>query len=297
MGFGPQLVDFDGDGRDDLLSGTWDHRIILFRRLDDGSFAAGQALTYPDDSDIEIDYGTAVFACDWDDDGDLDVVVGTMPGHIYLVRNEGTRDKWAYAKPEKLLADGSEIHVLSDAGPAVADWDGDGKLDLLSGRDDGSVVWFRNVGTRKEPVLAAAQTLIPAVERGGDRGIRSKICITDWNEDGKLDILVGDRGASFKKEFTPEELEWLAESRQLQEVLLDEWSRCFAEYRGLLKTAPDEPAAAQARDDRLAELRTELQRLDQLRQKEHGEETDLDRSTRQCHGRVWIFLRKEFPPE
>jgi hypothetical protein len=292
MGFGPQLVDFDGDGRDDLLSGTWNHRIILFRRLNDGSFAAGEALRFPDGSDIQIDYGTVVFASDWDDDGDLDVVVGTTLSHIYLVRNEGTREKWSFAKPEKLTADGEEISLLGgDAAPAVVDWDGDGDLDLLSGRDDGAVVWFRNVGTRGEPVLAAAETLIPASERGGGRSSRSKICVVDWNEDGKLDIALGDHGDPFDKEFSADELEWLDESRESQRELLDQWSRCFAEYRALLKAKPDEPAAEQARDDRLAELRTEMQRLDQLRQKQHRDEMGLE-APKQHHGRVWVYLRK-----
>ena len=48
--------------------------------------------------------------------------------------------------------------------------------------------------------MSSAVQLIPPVERtSGQRapndvrhGSRSKICVTDWNEDGLLDLLVGD---------------------------------------------------------------------------------------------------------
>jgi hypothetical protein len=77
----------------------------------------------------------------------------------------------------------------------------------------------------------------------------------------------------------------------LQQELLDQWSQRFAEYRALLKTKLDESAAVQVRDDRLAELRTEMQQLDQLRQKQHRDETGLE-APKQHHARVWVFLRK-----
>src|SRR5688500_8720843 len=106
MGFGPQLVDLDGDSRTDLLSGTWVYRIIFFQRQEDGAFAAGRPLTHPDGKEIHVDYGTAVYAADWDSDEDLDIVVGTAAGHIYLVPNDGSRTEPVWGMPLKLLADG-----------------------------------------------------------------------------------------------------------------------------------------------------------------------------------------------
>jgi VCBS repeat protein len=294
MGFGPQLVDLDGDGREDLLSGTWVHRIIFFQRQEDGSFAAGRPLTHPDGKDIQIDYGTVVFAADWDADQDLDLIVGTSPGHIYLVPNIGSRTTPSWGIPYKLLADGEEIALPGggDAGPAVADWDGDGQLDLLSGAGDGSVLLFRNVGTAREPKLAASQMIVPAPPAGSERGQRSKICVTDWNEDGKLDLLIGDCGEQFMKEFSQKEQEWLTKTRQTQSDLLAQWSQAFAEYRRLLKTAePADRSAAEDRQLRLAALRGQMQRLDTLREKQGREEKAL-REQMQYHGRVWVVLRK-----
>jgi hypothetical protein len=294
MGFGPQLVDLDGDGRIDLISGNWVYRVIFFQRQEDGAFAAGQALTHPDGKDIQIDYGTAVFAADWDADEDLDLIVGTAAGHIYFVPNNGSRTEPSWGMPHKLRADGKEIEIAApgDAGPAVADWDGDGKLDLLSGTGDGSVVFFRNVGTSREPKLAAFQTIVPAPAAGSQRGQRSKICVTDWNEDGKLDLVIGDYGDQFQKAFSPEEQAWLTKAQETQSDLLSQWARTFADYRRLLKTgAPADKAAAKEQAEKLANLRDELQRLDKLRQKQGLEEKAL-REQNQHHGRVWTVLRK-----
>ena len=52
------------------------------------------------------------------------------------------------------------------------------------------------------PQLAAARELIPAGGAADEDekrkwGIRAKICVTDWNEDGLDDILMGDCGARF----------------------------------------------------------------------------------------------------
>jgi hypothetical protein len=174
----------------------------------------------------------------------------------------------------------------------VFDWDGDGKLDLLSGASDGSVLFFRNVGTVHEPKLAASQTIVPAPAAGSQRGQRSKICVTDWNEDGKLDLVIGDCGDQFQKAFSQEEQAWVTKAQETQSDLLTQWARTFADYRRLLKngTAADEEGARD-RELKLATLRDELQRLNKLREKQGREEQAL-REQNQYHGRVWIVLRK-----
>jgi hypothetical protein len=78
-------------------------------------------------------------------------------------------------------------------------------LDLIVGWGDGSVVWYRNVGSRTEPKLAKGITLVqpapwpsyddnaPPTE-DNNPGVRAKVCVVDWNGDGHLDLLVGDFG-------------------------------------------------------------------------------------------------------
>src|SRR5262249_29870144 len=118
------------------------------------------------------------------------------------VPNEGTRTKAEYGKAVKLEADGKPINVGNDSHPVAADWDKDGLLDLVVGTGAGSVLWYRNVGGKDAPKLAAPVTLVPEIVREdnswtkppkeGQWGMRAKICVTDWNNDGWPDLLVGD---------------------------------------------------------------------------------------------------------
>src|SRR5262249_42289078 len=127
---------------------------------------------------------SAVHAVDWNGDGKIDLLVGDIGGSVYLVLNEGTAKKYAFGRGNQLQTGGKPLRVNGgDAGPFAADWDGDGKLDLLVGAGDGSVWFYRNIGTAKEPELAAGVQLIPPsdVRYGPDapkepsRGIRAKI--------------------------------------------------------------------------------------------------------------------------
>ncbi len=296
MGFGPQLVDFDGDGREDVISGDWPGKVMLFRRQEGGSFAAGEPIKDREDKELKLDYGVSAFACDWDGDGDLDLLAGIVAadkGNVLLLRNTGTRTRYQYGKPENLQVAGKDIIAAEgDAGPIAADWDSDGKLDLVLGAGNGSVVWFRNVGTRTAPKLAAAKELVPARKAGEERGTRAKVCVTDWNEDGLPDLLIGDHGDEFDKALSPEETKWRDEARKYQDDLLRQWSAAFREYRRLLALAePKTDADRAAYEKQLSSARAAMKQLNTEREFFFRKEQAL-KPGKQYHGRVWVCLRK-----
>ena len=41
--------------------------------------------------------------------------------------------------------------------PVAADWDADGQLDLIVGREEGAVLFYRNLGQPGKPKLAEAE--------------------------------------------------------------------------------------------------------------------------------------------
>lgn len=207
-------MDLDGDGKLDVISGSyWPGDLFVFRGQGGGKYAEGQPIKAKDGknvssgqtwkSDDEPDTNSLAaspFAHDWDGDGDLDLLVGNIAGRVILITNEGSREKPAFGKKEALTAVGADICVNGgDAGPFVADWDGDGLADLLVGCGDGSVMFYRNTGSRTAPKLDSGVALIQGrgfgdgTEQGADApGVRAKICVTDYDGDGRLDLLVGD---------------------------------------------------------------------------------------------------------
>ena len=68
-----------------------------------------------------------------------------------LLPGEGDKGEPRFGKARPVLAGGKAIRTGGDAAPVAADWDGDGRLDLVVGAEDGSVVWCRNAGTAREP--------------------------------------------------------------------------------------------------------------------------------------------------
>ena len=146
-------MDLDGDGRTDILSGSWPGEVYFFRRKADGSFAAAETLKHTGGKAVNVGRASSAFAADWNGDGRLDLLIGTLTGEVFFLPNEGRKGSPVFGKATPVEAAGKPIRVKGDAAPVVADWDGDGKPDLLVGAEDGSVVWHRNVGARGAPKL------------------------------------------------------------------------------------------------------------------------------------------------
>ena len=105
---------------------------------------------------------------------------------MVLYRNIGTKEQMKLAAPVPLkIIKGQELPRPS---PYVVDWDGDGKRDVLLGTDINQVMFLRNIGTNEKPQFAAPEKIdLP----GLDKCSRCRIAVVDWNNDGKLDLVVG----------------------------------------------------------------------------------------------------------
>ncbi len=265
-----------------------------FKEDKEGSYVEYNGKIYrgtPEKQLLVTGCASSVAVADWNGDGLLDLVVGDISGHVSVYLNEGTKDHYAFGKPTRLKANGKEISVSGgDAGPCVADWDGDGLLDLVVGCGDGSVIFYKNIGTAHEPKLAEGQVLIPAAKIEYDpekipkqptRGVRAKVCVIDYNGDGLPDLLVGD--LSNQK---PDRPEPTAEEKQKQESAKKELEKLQTEYRSQIdklfgpKRVKDKDEAKKVSEG----LNKLAQRMAELR-KEAGTEYET-------HGWVWLYLRE-----
>jgi hypothetical protein len=298
VGFTPQLVDLDGDGNLDVLSGSWPGPLYFFRRDSDGSFAAGECLKDKDGEVINLGSASTAFAVDWDSDQDLDLLVGSINGKVNFVPNESGGKELAFCEPVELLSLSEKD--LGDSHPVAADWDGDGKVDLLVAHSEGGVLLSRNVGSAEQPDLSRPVELIPnspspwssgSFRQPSDWGVRAKICVVDWNHDGLLDILLGDYCGRFtaKPEQTPEQLAMERSALGRLPQVRNSWATAYREYRRLLADKSEGANAErekQAKDllDAMLAAKEEIARCQKVQEEFQPQ--------RQAHGFVWLFLRQ-----
>ena len=147
------FVDYDGDGKEELVAGMGG-RVYLMKRAKRGGVGPDAiydppvGLTAVDGGAVGTDSGPTPLLGDFSGSGGIDLVCVSRNGAFVYFANVGTRTEPRWAKGH-ILPDpaGKPLAVgAKEVAAAVVDWDSDGRLDVIAGAADGRVVLFRNIG-------------------------------------------------------------------------------------------------------------------------------------------------------
>jgi hypothetical protein len=163
---GPAFGDFRGNGRDDLICGSFLDRLYFHARRPDGTFAAGRMALGDDGQPLVLDHCIHLpAAVDWDGDGRTDLLVGAEDGRIWFIRNSGQQIDGTpvFERPVPIMATDARPHVGVLPMPAAADWSGNGREDLIVGNSTGELLYVPVDGGPEAPRLGTPRP----VQAGG----------------------------------------------------------------------------------------------------------------------------------
>lgn len=176
---------------------------------------------------------TTLNIADWDGDGLPDLLLNSITSRVQWLKNTGTRQSPKLAAPQPievewegpqptlawgwLKPNGKELLTQWRTTPAVFDFNGDGLVDLAMLDTEGYFAFFERAerdGKRilKHPRRAfldeAGRPLRLNAGSAGKSG-RRKLCVTDWDGDGKFDFLLNSSNADFLRQVEAKDGNWI----------------------------------------------------------------------------------------
>ena len=146
----PSAVDWNSDGKKDLVVGAFDAKIHLF--INEGTDAAPdfrvQTFAHANGSDLLVPPSrSSPDVLDLDGDGKKDILTGNYNGELFFYSNTGSDAEPNFTGYESVESDGVQIDLAGTprSRPFVCDWTGDGYFDVLIGAGDGKVHLYQSV--------------------------------------------------------------------------------------------------------------------------------------------------------
>lgn len=176
----PDVYDLDGDGKLDLICGSADGRLYFYKGSGYKSRLVTEeadALTDAEGRQLSVSGYSAPVICDYDRDGENDILCGADDGKVYLFRGLGDLK---FEPAGAIVNTGLEGQVLPDYG----DLNGDGIDDLVCGSNEGRLLVYYGTEAGIMPEFTEINVF-------GVDGEWLSPCIYDVDGDGSTDLLLG----------------------------------------------------------------------------------------------------------
>lgn len=146
--------------------------------------------------------GKSIVAGDYDNDGDLDLFVGSrvVPrkyGYLsksYILENQSQNGKIKFEDVTAIVAPELEKYTMTtDA--IWTDFDGDQQMDLIIANEWGIVDFFKNTNNKLEQAPLGIEE---------EKGWWYSLALDDIDQDGKKDLIAGNLGLNYKYKASPD---------------------------------------------------------------------------------------------
>ncbi len=178
----PSFVDIDNDGDKDLFLSSFSSPMKFYRNIGNAQSAVFVHQSSPVDTINFSQYNAATFV-DIDNDGDVDMFVGTVSGRISFYRNVGSPSLFL---PHLETTSYGNI-VVQNPIPTFTDIDGDGDFDLFIGTEEGRVEFYQNTGTPTNAQFVRITNHYANTEATSD----AAPAFVDIDNDGDKDFFIG----------------------------------------------------------------------------------------------------------
>ncbi len=176
----PDLVDLDGDDVFDLIYGTASGPLAYHVNNGSGTSPSWSENTSLFGGVLDVGGASNPVFCDFDGDGDLDMISGSQLGDIKYFENTGNAQSPAWQEDSSYFA--SIDHSIY-AAVAIGDIDNDGDADAIVGDLSGNLYFHRNDGMG----FSEETGFFTGFSVSGWSAPR----LLDMDDDGDLDIAVG----------------------------------------------------------------------------------------------------------
>lgn len=193
----PVFFDIDNDGDMDLFIGSAsnpDGSIYFFENT--GTKSSPEFLLI-DSSYFGItgELSLSPAFADLDGDNDADLLVGNFDGTISYFKNFGTASSPDFVFQSLLQnSAGAIIDIGVYARPFLLDIDGDNDFDLVVGRFNGMISFYRNIGTSETFSFQEENSFFSSI----DVGDNSTPFLVDYDNDGDYDLFSGNRAGEIR---------------------------------------------------------------------------------------------------